>query len=243
MSQTPQNPPQKKPVVVLCMPGDRFSRRFIQFYTEAIMTMSDRYEVVVSSHYSSQVNFARALCLGADARRGHMQKPFDGKLPYDAIFWLDSDMVYSGEMICRLIDKCLTKKAIVSGAYAMEGGHQLACVEKWDEDFYLKNGCFHFITPKEAEEKIKVDPMVKCAYAGMGCMAIPYGIFEDDRLTYPWFFRDITKFDASDPSGNTIWEGMSEDVSFMRNLIESGVIDGVWVDLNIRFGHEKSTVF
>jgi len=29
----------------------------------------------------------------------------------------------------------------------------------------------------------------------------------------------------------------------MRNLIESGVIDGVWVDLNIRFGHEKSTVF
>lgn len=64
-----------------------------------------------------------------------------------------------------------------------------------------------------------------------------YGILEDTRFKYPWFFRNIEKI------GDNIVDGSSEDVSFIRNMIDSGVIDGVMVDLSLRFGHEKRVVY
>jgi hypothetical protein len=79
--------------------------------------------------------------------------------------------------------------------------------------------------------------MMKCAYAGMGCMGIRYGILEDTRFKYPCFFRNIEKI------GDNIVDGSREDVSFIRNMIDSGVIDGVMVDLSLRFGHEKRVVY
>ena len=75
----------------------------------------------------------------------------------------------------------------------------------------------------------------------MGCMAIPYGILKMTDLNMHGF-RDITN-DNKGPNGQSIWEGTSEDVSFIRNLVGAGVIDGVYVDLKMRFGHEKTTYF
>lgn len=239
---------KKRPVVVVCIPGNHFSGRFLKCWTEALMMLSEHYEVILANAYSSQVNFARTLCVGADVLRGPDQKPFNGEIKYDVIFFLDSDMAFSGPMIHMLIQNCIVNKnKIVSGTYAMEGGQQMACIENWDEEYYVKNGHFKFVDVKDAEERVKSnDPkkyIIRCGYAGMGCMAIPYGIFEDSRFKYPWFFRDITRFDNKGPNGQSIWEGTSEDVSFIRNLVDAGVIDGVYVDLKMRFGHEKTVVF
>lgn len=239
---------KNKPVVVMCIPGNQFSGRFLKCWTETMMMLSQHYEIILANAYSSQVNFARTLCLGADVLRGPDQKPFNGEIKYDVIFCLDSDMAFSGDMIHVLIQNCiLNKNKIVSGTYAMEGGQQMACIENWNEDYYVKNGHFEFLNAKDAEEKVKSDDpkkyILRCGYAGMGCMAIPYGIFEDSRFKYPWFFRNITKFKNTGPDDQSIWEGTSEDVSFIRNLIDSRVIDGVYVNLKIRFGHEKTVVF
>jgi hypothetical protein len=239
---------KKRPVVVVCIPGNQFSGRFLKCWTEALMMLSEHYEVILANAYSSQVNFARTLCLGADVLRGPDQKPFNGEIKYDVIFFLDSDMSFSGPMIHVLIQNCIVNKnKIVCGTYAMEGGQQMACIENWDEEYYVKNGHFKFVDVKDAEERVKSnDPkkyIIRCGYAGMGCMAIPYGIFEDSRFKYPWFFRDITRFHNKGPNGQSIWEGTSEDVSFIRNLVDAGVIDGIYVDLKMRFGHEKTVVF
>jgi|UniRef100_A0A6C0IKW1 hypothetical protein len=235
----------KRPVILLCVPGNTFSGRFLKCWTGALMGLAEKYEIIFANAYSSQVNFARTLCLGADVLRGPDQKPFDGKIKYDVMFFLDSDMVFSGDMINNLVQKCLHEKnKIISGTYAMDGGEMMTCVENWDEEFYVKNGHFKFMDAKDAEERVKSEKhMVKCGYAGMGCMAIPYGMLEDERMKYPWFFKDINKFTNKGPDGQSIHEGMSEDVSFIRNLIDAGIIDGVWVDLKMRFGHEKMTVF
>jgi hypothetical protein len=239
---------KKKPTVVVCIPGNTFSGRFLKCWTGAVMSLAEHYDIALSNAYSSQVNFARTLCLGADVLRGPDQKPFNGELKYDVIFFLDSDMAFSGDMLHILIQRCLANKnKICSGIYAMDGGEQMACIQNWDEKFYVKNGHFQFVDMKTAEELVKTDDptkyVIKCGYAGMGCMAIPYGILEDSRMKYPWFFRDITKFDNKGPEGQSIWEGTSEDVSFIRNLIDAGIIDGVYVDLKLRFGHEKMTVY
>ena len=76
----------------------------------------------------------------------------------------------------------------------------------------------------------------------MGCMAIRKGVIEHDNMKYPWFFRDITTMNNKDLSVK-IREGTSEDISFIRNLVDAGVIDGVMVNLEIRFGHEKTVIF
>ena len=71
---------KKKPLVIICVPGNKFSGRFLKCWTEAVMSLAEHYELCLSNAYSSQVNFARTLCLGADVMRGHNQVPFNGEL-------------------------------------------------------------------------------------------------------------------------------------------------------------------
>ena len=79
------------------------------------------------------VSYARCLCLGADVRRGTHQKPFDGKIDYDYIMWIDSDQVFSFEQIQKLISY---DKDIVSGIYKMSDNINYATVETMDEQFF-----------------------------------------------------------------------------------------------------------
>lgn len=235
------NPIANKLKVIFCIPGNHFSNKFFISWTQTLLILGHKYDIKISNQYSSQVNFARALCLGANVLNGPDQKPFNnGGIDYDIIVWLDSDMVFSPEMIDKLIQNGMQHK-IYSGIYAMDGGKQLCCVEDWDEEYYKNNGCFKFLSCEDGDARVKNNHrVVKCAYVGMGCMAIKKGVIEDERFKYPWFFRNITEFNNN---GAIITDGTSEDVSFIRNLIDSGVIQDIPVDLSLRFGHEKHIVY
>lgn len=235
----------KKITVVFCIPGRQFSDKFFMAWTELLSAMikSNKYEIAVSNKYSSQVNFARALCLGANVLAGPDQKPFHGQLNYDVLVWLDSDILFNFPMIEYLIESCLKIYPVVSGVYAMEGGKHLCCVQDWNVEHFIKHGAFeHMSLEKRIELLDQGKEWVKCAYTGMGCMAIRKGIFEDNRLKYPWFFSDLKKFPSLQQNIPYISDGTSEDVSFIRNLIESGIIEFVLVSLKLKFGHEKTIV-
>jgi hypothetical protein len=228
----------KIPDIIVCVPGNTFTDNFLVSWTETITKLSCKYNIKFSNRFSSQVNFARTMCLGADVLRGPNQKPFNGKIKYDAIIWLDSDMVYTPDMVDKLIHMTLNNYKVCSGIYAMDGGTHFCCVKDWNEDYYKKNGSFQFLSIKDGEELIKNNRNVQnCAYVGMGCMGIRYGVLEDERLKYPWFFRNIAIIDEN------VIDGTSEDVSFIRNMIDSGIIDSVAVDLSLRFGHEKRIIY
>ena len=235
------NPIPTKLKVIFCIPGNHFSNKFFISWSETLLMLGNKYDILISNQYSSQVNFARALCLGANVLNGPNQKPFNnGAIDYDIIVWLDSDMVFKPDMIDKLIQNGMQYK-IYSGIYAMDGGTQLCCVEHWDEDYYKTNGCFKFVSVEEGNDKIKNNKqIVNCAYVGMGCMAIKKGVIEDERFKYPWFFRNITEFNNN---GAIVTDGTSEDVSFIRNLVDSGIIKHIPVDLSLRFGHEKHIVY
>uniref|UniRef100_A0A6C0DQ73 Glycosyltransferase n=1 Tax=viral metagenome TaxID=1070528 RepID=A0A6C0DQ73_9ZZZZ len=233
------------PTVVFCIPGGSFSNHFLLCWTELIRQISkeNKYNYFISNNYSSHVHFVRAMCLGANVLAGPDQKPFQGNIKYDAIVWLDSDMVFNNEMIFELIDACLYKYPVVSGVYAMQGGNHFACIKRWDEKIYIEKGHFEFLSIEESIKLLKHgEKWIKCAYTGMGCMAIRYGVIEDERIKYPWFFCDIKKFSTNNPAIPYITDGTSEDVSFIRNLIDNGIIDGVMVNLSLRFGHVKTTI-
>ena len=121
--------PEKKITVVFCIPGKQFSDKFLMAWTEVLsgLIKSNKYEIAVSNKYSSQVNFARAMCLGANVLSGPDQKPFQGQLDYDLLVWLDSDILFNLPMIELLIDSCLRLYPVVSGVYTMEGGKELCC--------------------------------------------------------------------------------------------------------------------
>ena len=241
-----------RPKIVFCIPGNTFSDAFLQSWTNSLLNLFVKYNIVLSNRYSSMVNFSRALCLGADVKKGPNQKPFQGELNYDAMVWLDSDMAFNPDTLDKLIQRCLNDNPVVSGSYLMNGGRSFCCVEKWDKEFYKKNGIFQFLTVEEFKEKMNIteetkkidedkDVILNSAYVGMGCMAIRKGVLEDDRIKYPWFFRNIEHF-YNDAGHVMMSEGVSEDVAFIRNLIDSGVIDNVAVYLNLRFGHEKTII-
>ena len=252
----PAAAPERKKTIVFCIPGREFSNRFLVSWTQTMHDLweSGKYNVLVSSQYSSCVHFARAKCLGASVMRGENQKPFNGQLPYDALVWIDSDIVFRPQDVVALIEATAIHP-IVSGAYMMEDGGHFCCVENWDTNYYRENGgCFKFVTPERVAEYAESTGMtyMPVCYAGLGFCAFRYGVLEDPRLKYPWFYGPVQRI----PTGGTaagagagdenapseLVDMMSEDVALFRNITDAGIVDAVMLHTGIRVGHEKKLV-
>lgn len=245
----PDAAPRKK-TVVFCLPGREFSNRFLVSWTQTMHDLweSGRYNVLVSSQYSSCVHFSRAKCLGASVMRGERQLPFNGQIPYDVLVWLDSDIVFRPQDVVALIE-ATDVHPVVSGAYMMEDGAHLCCVERWDTDYYKAHGgCFQFVTPERVAEYAETTGMtfMPVCYAGLGFCAFRHGVLEDPRLKYPWFYGPIQRIatgsDGRDGAPAELVDMMSEDVALFRNLTDAGIVDAVMLHTRIRVGHEKKLV-
>jgi hypothetical protein len=221
--------------LLFCLPGKTFSNVFLQCWTELIASsIKAGHEIIISQKYSSMVHFARTMCLGADMLRGVDQKPFDGKLDYDYILWIDSDMVFSYKDFEKLLE---SPNSITCGLYRMTNGTHFPIVKSLDNEYLAKNGSYHFLSVddlvKYKEEK--GDRYMEVEYAGMGWMLVKSGIIE--QLKYPWFHHDPIEYKIDN---KTIREIVSEDVAFCMNLKEAG--HKVFVDTDVLVGHEKPTI-
>jgi hypothetical protein len=212
--------------LILCIPGSSFSGRFLECLVDLIaFCFANNIQCLLSRKQSNNIYFVRNLCLGADVTRGPLQKPFDGKIDYDYLMWIDSDIIFRPEQIGQLINKNMD---IASGLYLMEDGKSFAAVRDWDTEFFKANGYFKFLTPediKDAKEPVEV------AYAGFGFMLIKKGVFE--TMTYPWF--EPRKHEI----GGMVDYSM-EDVGFCLRAQEKGF--KVFVDPQVRVGHEKKMI-
>jgi hypothetical protein len=216
--------------IIFCLPGKSFSGNFLKSWTQLLSgCLNNGIDVVLSQRYNSNVYYVRAQCLGADVLRGIHQKPFDGKLPYDHIMWIDSDQVFEYNQLIKLISH---KKDIVGGLYLMEGGQQFAAVaaKDWDEEYFKKNASFKFMSPPDLPPDN--NNLIEVAYSGFGFLLIKYGVFEN--ITYPWFEPQIIHF------GNDISDFSSEDVSFCLKARRAGY--KIYVDPSVVVGHEKSQI-
>jgi hypothetical protein len=212
--------------VVFCLPGSDFSGRFLDCWTELIsFCIQNNIRPILSRRQSCNIYFVRNMCLGANVSRGKDQKPFDGKLDYDYLMWIDSDIVFNPQHFITLLKH---EKDIVSGIYLMEGCTSFATVKDWDEEFFKKNNNFQFMTPDDLKGQ---NDLIEVSYTGMGFMLIKKGVFE--AMEYPWF-RPIEK-----QIGNMV-DFTMEDVGFCLKAKEKGF--SVFIDPHVRVGHEKRTV-
>jgi hypothetical protein len=180
-------------------------------------------EWAYSMAYDPVVYYARNRVLAGNNIDGKDQKPFRGQLEYDYQIWIDSDMVWSGEDILKLI---AMDKPIASGCYMMANNIELPMVEALDWDKLNESGTFKFLRREDLNQKAAP---FKVSYVGFGFVAIKHGVME--TMEYPWFqprfvdYKDFHDFTA-------------EDVAFCWTAQEKG--HEIWVDPTIKLGHQKS---
>jgi len=222
---------KNKPIkIIFCLPGNHFSGKFLDCWTDLITLCSSKnIQFGVSRRESCNIYYVRNMCLGGDTLRGINQVPFNGKVDYDYLMWIDSDQIFLPDHFFNLLDKAISQNLnILSGLYLMENGKQFATVKNWDEKYFLKNGHFRFMTFDDF--KNKVNP-IEVSYTGFGFMLIKKGVFES--MKYPWFkpikqnIGDLTEFTM-------------EDVSFCLKAKELNY--KIHIDPTIIVGHEKRVV-
>ncbi len=218
--------------VVFCLPGPSYSGRFLVSFTELILDCKAAgINPVISQDYSSMVNYARCKVLGASVSRGKNQAPFGGKIDYDYLMWIDSDIVFNSDKFFKLLEM---DRDIASGWYAQpgstpSGGLYTPVVEKMDDNFFKKHGSYQFLTTEDISKKSKP---VKVDYVGFGWVLVKRGVFES--LEYPWFAPKLIDI------GEGIQDVCSEDVSFCHDVKKAGY--DIWLNPQIRVGHEKTLV-
>jgi len=185
----------------------------------------------ISVQYYPIVNASRCKCLGADVMRGKNQVPFGGKIKYDYLLWIDSDVIFTQKQFIELFNM---NKDIASGWYAQpsvsaDGSNFTPVTETAEEETFNQMGSFEFLTVKDMENKSKP---FKADYIGFGWVLIKKGVFE--KLEYPWFAPRMRYME------NGVQDLCSEDVAFCIDAKNAGF--EVWVDPKCRVGHEKTLV-
>ena len=247
--------------IVFCLPGRGVSYTYLKNFVQLCFDMvSNQMSVQISQDYSSMVNFARCKCLGANVLRGPDQIPWDGKLDYDYQLWIDSDIVFNTEKFWQLLDLALPAEAvtqeditdddgnvtgmrqiinnehereIAAGWYSTEDGKTTSVAHWLDEDDFRSNGGVMNHEMVDGISKRKKPFTVD--YTGFGWVLIKKGVFEDEKMTYPWFAPKMQVFESG-----AVQDMCGEDVSFCLDAMVAGF--KIWCDPRIRVGHEKTRV-
>lgn len=209
--------------VVFCIPGNKFSDRWLNSWMDTITVMSrNSIDWAYSTGYDPVVYYARNRVLGGNNVDGRNQKPFRGQVDYDYQVWIDSDMVWTGADVLSLLK---LDKPIVSGCYLMANNQEFPIVETLDWNHLYESGSFKFLNRETLAAKTA--PFT-ASYVGFGFIAIKNGVMES--MEYPWFRPKFVD------NGN-FCEFTAEDVGFCWEAADRG--HEIWVDPSIRVGHEK----
>ena len=220
----------EKTKVIFCLPGRTFSDNFLKSWTNLVTELpKHNIKWAMSQKYHVNRYFVCNSCLGGSSIGGKNQKPFQGKVDYDYLMWIDSDQVFEPWQFFNLLNKAKeTNTSILSGLYLMQGGEVFATVEDWDKEFFKKNGYFKFLTPEDVSSRKEI---FKVSYTGFGWLLVKKGVFES--LDYPWV--QPTWFDE-----DGIREMTTTDCGFMHRAAEKGF--DTYIDPTIIVGHEKTQI-
>lgn len=228
--------------IAFCLPGKSFTSGFLQSWTQLLHALIVRgINPMISLHYSPVIYFVRNMCLGGNNLNGPDQKIFGGQqVDIDYVMWIDSDIVFKVEDFFKLYNDVTDKGyPIASGIYPLDE-YNYSAIETWDEDYFLQNGTFKFISRSDIIEKKYIDidtyPLIKVPYNGFGFMLIKKEVF--DSLDYPWFKPEMITIKK--PDGSEVVDFASEDASFCLNAAKKGYY--TWVDTEVIVGHEKNLI-
>lgn len=175
------------------------------------------------------VHYARMHCLDGDPVFGSRQIPFQGKLNYDHIMWIDSDIDFTPENFYQLLRM---NKPVCTGLYKMQND------QMGNSAYAIKMlGDNNYITDKVMEERSVQNSEIPVEFSGMGWMLIKRGVIES--MQYPWFRSDCISYNIPETNVHTS-QLTSEDHYFCQQANKMGY--GVWAHTGCIVGHEKTVV-
>lgn len=235
---SPQQQPLKKKKIVIGLPGNNFSSKFLISFISTLNSLweSNKYDIVIAPATGSCVHHVRMKTLGLDVLKGVGQKPFDG-MEFDYWITIDSDIVFTFQQFFELINS-LETHSVVSAMYRMEDLTHYPIVKNWDTDYFCKNGTFEFLTPEYVENWKKETGLkyMLVNYTGMGFFGMRSEVL--NKMTYPYFDSEVQEIVKED--GTILRDICSEDVAFCKNINKLGY--NILINTDIRVGHEKRLV-
>ena len=157
--------------VLICTPGHSMEAEYVKSLIDTIDVLNkENISYKFLSEYSSTVSGAReATLMGSLFLDAFSTKPVSGKLTYDKIFWIDSDISWTPKDFISLYQ---SNKDIASGIYVNNKG--LPMFTQLESE--LNKDIFKMCNQEEEFE---------VAAAGFGFIAIKTGIHE--TMQRPWF--------------------------------------------------------
>lgn len=206
--------------LIICTPGHSVTSHYVRSFLATAQVLSENNITWGwASEYSSHVADAREMTLNGDNQNDVTEtRPFKGKLTYDKILWIDSDISWTPQDVLRLYH---SDKDMISGAYLMATGEVIAYKEVLGKSYLIDE-------VKEMTEPVEI------ASAGFGFMCMKSGIFES--LTRPWFQQVRTSITIDDVEYS--FPIMGEDISLCQRAREKGY--KVWLDPTVRLVHHKT---
>ena len=125
------------------------------------------------------------------------------------------------------------ERQIVAGWYCTEDGKTTSVAHWLDEDDFRTNG--GVMNHETIESISKRRKPFTVDYTGFGWLLIKKGVFENEKMPYPWFAPKMQVFESGE-----VQDMCGEDVSFCLDAKEAGF--DIWCDPRIRVGHEKTRI-
>lgn len=178
--------------IVFCVPGNnKFNSRFLLMWSELLLQcFTNNIRPILCQENDKNLYICRNKCLGANLLSDDTeQKPFQEKLNYDYLLWIDPNVVFTFQDLKKLL---ASPYDVTTGIYLFNSNQVTNVVRNFDYDFYKKNGTFNFLNYDNLVDVEKVDNRYfETEFADMGWMMFKKGALE--KIKYPWFEPNTTE--------------------------------------------------
>jgi hypothetical protein len=209
--------------ILIATPGSSLVPGYVKSLTK---TLSECHDKNISCLWlnasSSLVHHARELTISGSEDLSLSPDdvaPVGGKVTYNKVIWIDSDIVWEPEDFFKLYN---SEHEVISGVYLLADGLTSSVHDKNGE---IQGNTFRFLT-----EPFQVQSI------GFGFVAMKNGVFE--KIERPWFKHIDQKIAKSD--GTEIIDSLGEDISWCVKAYNAGI--PIYCDPSIKVGHVKSNV-
>jgi hypothetical protein len=215
-----KNVPKMK-TILFCLSGTEFKSRFLLNWSDILLKcIINNFKPVLCLENDKNIFISRNKCLGANLLNDEEQLPYQGKLDYDYLVWIDQCVTFTFDDLLKLMK---SPYDVTTGVY-MFNNTITNLVHKFDYEFYKENRTFNFINYDSLVKAEKEDNRyLEVEFADMGFFMLKKGVSE--KISYPWF-----EHNTDEPVSL-----FTDSYSYCKKLLASGV--KIMVDSNIKMNY------
>jgi len=234
IKEPPSPPPSRNKRINLGVIGERFSVTFLMSFISTVATLlkENEYDINIIPGAASNSITAHLRAMGVNVLNGVDQKPFNGD-NFDYWIIIDSSIIFRTEQFKALVSS-LDEQPVVTALYR-EDLERFNIIEKWDVDYFKKNGAYENTKVSDIDAWKKLNSTIKyknvCS-TGLGFFGIRKEVL--DKMRYPYFNSDLSTIFTE--SGRVLTYIMEDSMAFCKNIHKAGF--NIVVNTDIVVGHE-----